>query len=201
MEESDVRAIVRLLGDPRLFHQDPECRRRILLANLCRLVGGDKWSYSFQSRDEVSLEESDDAIPQLPAKATSREGASGELHLHASQIADGTVSRIRLSRAPGRRPFSGRERKIAQIVLTETAWLHEPVPTRPKPAATLSPRQRATLVYLAEGLSRGEIAERLRLSRHTVDDYVKAIYRRYRVNSRAMLIKGLSSMAGEVAVT
>ena len=52
----------------------------------------------------------------------------------------------------------------------------------------LAPRLQETLDATLEGLSEKEIAARLRLSEHTVHQYVKALYRRYRVRSRAELM-------------
>ncbi len=54
--------------------------------------------------------------------------------------------------------------------------------------AGLSPRLRQTLEGLCEGLAEKEIAARLGLSPHTVHDYVKAVYRHFRVQSRAALV-------------
>ncbi len=53
----------------------------------------------------------------------------------------------------------------------------------------LPPRQRATLVHLIDGLSRPAIAKRLGISTHTLHGYIKDIYKHYRVNSRAELVK------------
>ena len=45
-----------------------------------------------------------------------------------------------------------------------------------------------TLDAMLEGLSEKETAARLDLSGHTVHQYVKALYRRYRVRSRSELL-------------
>ncbi len=60
----------------------------------------------------------------------------------------------------------------------------------PLTAATrnLSPRQRQTLWRLVLGRSESEIAGELGLSPHTVHDYVKQLYRRLEVRSRAELL-------------
>jgi DNA-binding CsgD family transcriptional regulator len=52
----------------------------------------------------------------------------------------------------------------------------------------LPPRLKETLKGLCEGLAEKEIAAKLGLSQHTVHDYVKSIYRRFRVQSRAALV-------------
>ena len=55
-------------------------------------------------------------------------------------------------------------------------------------AASLAPRVRQTLDELLAGRSEKEIANQLGLSPHTVHVYVRTIYRRYRVSSRAELL-------------
>jgi DNA-binding CsgD family transcriptional regulator len=52
----------------------------------------------------------------------------------------------------------------------------------------LSPRQEQTLRHLLAGDSEKQVAHKLELSKHTVHVYVKAIYRRFGVSSRAELL-------------
>jgi DNA-binding NarL/FixJ family response regulator len=52
----------------------------------------------------------------------------------------------------------------------------------------LPPRQDQTLRHLLEGDSEKQVARKLSLSQHTVHVYVKALYRRYGVSSRAELL-------------
>ena len=47
---------------------------------------------------------------------------------------------------------------------------------------------RQTLFCLLDGASEKEAAARLGLSRHTVHEYITALYRRFGVNSRAELL-------------
>ncbi|MEJ0000519.1 MAG: LuxR C-terminal-related transcriptional regulator [Verrucomicrobiota bacterium] len=108
------------------------------------------------------------------------------------QISGEGVSTIHLLRRRGCRPFSARERRVAQIVLTEIPWLHEAAGVREVSRADLPPRHRATLLCLAGGLGRAEIARRLRLSPHTIHGYLKDIYRHYGVHSRAELTRLLA---------
>jgi DNA-binding NarL/FixJ family response regulator len=53
------------------------------------------------------------------------------------------------------------------------------------PEVALTARETEVLRLVAKGLTRGEIAEQLGLSRHTVVDYIKALYRKLNVSSRA----------------
>ncbi len=61
---------------------------------------------------------------------------------------------------------------------------------KPPPAGQtpLAPRQRQTLELLLDGKSEKEIALRLAISRHTVHVYVKLLYKRFGVSSRAELL-------------
>ncbi|MGD1276556.1 MAG: LuxR C-terminal-related transcriptional regulator [Tepidisphaeraceae bacterium] len=52
----------------------------------------------------------------------------------------------------------------------------------------LSPRQRQTLELLLAGNAEKQIASRLAISRHTVHVYVKSLYKRFGVCSRAELL-------------
>jgi len=104
--------------------------------------------------------------------------------------ADGSQTAIGFYRGSERAPFLARESRIAHIVLTEVPWLYEttvPAPLEPT-VARLSPRQRITLNLLLEGQSRAEIAKHLGLSVHTVDGYVKDVFRYFDVHSQPALI-------------
>jgi DNA-binding NarL/FixJ family response regulator len=62
----------------------------------------------------------------------------------------------------------------------------------PSPSSTLlpdlSPRQEQTLHLLLKGDSEKQVARKLELSKHTVHVYVKELYRRFEVSSRAELL-------------
>ena len=49
----------------------------------------------------------------------------------------------------------------------------------------LTARETEVLRLVAKGLTRGEIADQLALSRHTVVDYIKSLYRKLNVSSSA----------------
>lgn len=103
---------------------------------------------------------------------------------------DGALSQIGIYRRPGRAPFDARDSRIAHIVIGEVPWLHAAVlPSSLGSTVTrLTPRQRITLNLLLEGQTRTQIAEHLGLSVHTVDDYVKDVFRYFDVHSQAALI-------------
>lgn len=58
----------------------------------------------------------------------------------------------------------------------------------PLNSSKLSRRRRETLEYLMRGLSEKEVAARMNLTRHTVHQHVKAIYRAMRVHTRSELM-------------
>ncbi len=57
------------------------------------------------------------------------------------------------------------------------------------PLLALTPRERDVAALVVDGLADREIAERLYLSRHTVSQYVKRIYRKLGVDSRVALTR------------
>lgn len=100
------------------------------------------------------------------------------------------VQSIALHRPPGDRPFGDRERHIIH-------WLHHElmclvggplVSPHEDDCLKLSPRLRQTLQCLLEGDSEKQAALRLNISRSTVHDYVKQLYRRFGVHSRSELL-------------
>jgi DNA-binding CsgD family transcriptional regulator len=105
--------------------------------------------------------------------------------------ADGLFSSIVLSRATGEPDFAPRHRRLLRLFHEELGRLIGPVllsvgdlfsPTH------LPPRVRETLRCLLEGDGEKQAAARMGLSRETVHQYVKTLYRHYRVASRAELL-------------
>jgi DNA-binding CsgD family transcriptional regulator len=118
----------------------------------------------------------------------------GPVMLSCKPLPDGGFSSIGIYRTGDRELFNEREAKIAHIVLTEVPWLHlQGWPDeRGQSALTLFPRLRTVLNLLIEGWPRKQIADRLEISLHTVNDYVKDIYRHFEVHSQAELLAKLS---------
>ena len=80
-------------------------------------------------------------------------------------------------------------RPLATIVSRRLRELGASVPRGPRPstranAASLTTRELEVLALLAEGLRNAEIAERLVVSRRTVDHHVSAILRKLEAGSR-----------------
>lgn len=103
---------------------------------------------------------------------------------------DGAFAVMTLHRAAGERGFSGRQQRLANFFFAELGRLvgrslvsaAEPGPDK------LSPRLRQTLACLLEGDSEKQVAARLGLSRPTAHQYVTALYRHFKVQSRAQLL-------------
>lgn len=95
-----------------------------------------------------------------------------------------------IHRFRGRPPYTEREIAIVHTIATQVDWLHRhatDVPAGDK-ALELSPRERQVLVFLLGGDSREQIAAKFGLSKHTVGDYVKSIFKRMGVRSEGELL-------------
>jgi DNA-binding CsgD family transcriptional regulator len=66
--------------------------------------------------------------------------------------------------------------------------MNDLAPPGQDPISRLSPRQREVLACLLQGDSEHQVAVHLRLTRHTAHQYVKAVYRRLNVSTRAELM-------------
>jgi DNA-binding CsgD family transcriptional regulator len=93
-------------------------------------------------------------------------------------------------RAKNDRPFDERDRDLLHLFHGECDHLlRAPAAAVDEQlVARLSPRERQTLDLLLAGLADKEIADRLGISPHTVNQYTKSIYRRFGVRSRAALL-------------
>ncbi len=109
---------------------------------------------------------------------------------------------VGLSRPAGTAPFGRREETMLSLVHRELAPLYRRVASgllaTPR---TLSPSLKKTLGLLLQGLSEKQIAHRRDLSRHTIHDHVKQIYRHFGVGSRAELLARVASGAPRPATT
>lgn len=109
---------------------------------------------------------------------------------HMISHAAPTYAGLICSKGVGERDFTVREkaylaeahRTVAALVGTHLARFHEPS------AADLTPRLRDVLRCLLEGDSDKQAASRLRIGRHTVNQYAKAIFKHFGVQSRPELL-------------
>jgi DNA-binding CsgD family transcriptional regulator len=107
--------------------------------------------------------------------------------IHA-QLIDRTtiVTLIREKSAPA---FTERDAYLVDLCLSEMAWpfTAEMSWTDPKIEA-LQPRLKKVMKHLLEGDSEKQVAYKLKLSPHTVHEYVKNLYAELGVNSRGELL-------------
>jgi len=103
------------------------------------------------------------------------------------------VHGLALYRGPGGPAFSDDECNLVRVFHGACATLLRlPAPSEDDADGEgLSPRQRQTLGLVLRGLSDKEIADDLGISRYTVNQYTKAIYRHYAVSSRSQLLARL----------
>ena len=85
--------------------------------------------------------------------------------------------------------FGPREAAILELAATSVSWLHataeESIPA--EAFVGLTPRQRAVMLMLLDGLARKAIASQLGITDDTVGDHIKSIYKHFGVRSAAEL--------------
>lgn len=107
--------------------------------------------------------------------------------------AQGNAIAVGLTRAHGDRRFTERERKMVELLHDGLSWFYGRY-YREKGEPTqkgLTPALQRTLSGLLAGESEKQIAYRLKLSRHTIHDHTKLIYRHFHVHSRGELLSRL----------
>lgn len=126
------------------------------------------------------------------------EGKSDGVLLSARGLDRTCVGGMALHRQEGTLPFTARESRIAQIMLSEASWLYDQASpqVRCNNLSRLSPRLNGVLDLLLQGHGRKSISQHLSISANTVSGYVKDIYKHFRVNSHAGLIRQLHTTEG-----
>lgn len=103
-------------------------------------------------------------------------------------------------RSVGEPGFTEREQAVLRVLARQLEQVavesDEPITKNALPH-DLSPRQREVLELLQVGKNCKQIASELRLSAYTVNDYIKAIYRRYDVSCRAELLAAVHFRLGD----
>jgi DNA-binding CsgD family transcriptional regulator len=252
LAESDVRAIVRLLGSVASLEAPPIERKHVLMSSLADLIGAKAWLWGlgvqlkpdalpkwmlelYGGLDESAMAtylraqehpdmtrltapfiellmstgshltrlrqqtDPDDTFRTSPAYSLWVEAGVMPGILSCRPIDDRTVSVISLHRAPEAPLFSERESRIAHIVLTEIPWLYQPdtaVSKSSNSISHLSPRCHTVFNLLVLGQNRQQIADNLKISIHTLNDYVKTVFRHFGVNSQLDLMRRFSQGNG-----
>ncbi len=94
------------------------------------------------------------------------------------------------SRRIGKPPFTETDRLILDTILRHVALLHSVEADGDLPASMmmgLTHRQRTVLLSLLDGHSRKTIADSLKISQHTVNEHVKALFQHFGVRSSTAL--------------
>lgn len=108
-----------------------------------------------------------DDMPAPPPRARMRTATGRWLTLHASWLS------------------AGGERQIAVVLEASPPVEVWPLVTA---AHQLSPRESDVTLLVARGLSTSEIGRSLRISEHTVQDHLKAVFDKFGVHSRGQLL-------------
>lgn len=110
--------------------------------------------------------------------------------LNSRPLAGGGFAGFALYRRVGRPLLTDRELRIAHIVGSEVPWLFAMGWPEDRGAAVprLAPRCWVVHEMLLQGYSRVKITDHLGISRHTVDGYVKDVFRELEVHSQAELM-------------
>ncbi len=118
-----------------------------------------------------------------------RPSGLGEALISASRFGDlRSTFGYGLFREQGARPFSNDDKLLIECVELGLGELVHRVEAPPQPARPLTPRERDVLDAMLAGLSDKEITERLRITRHTVNQYAKRLYPAFAVHSRCELL-------------
>lgn len=101
----------------------------------------------------------------------------------------GRVTVVMLIREKGDAAFTARDTYLADLCLSEMAWPFTAEMSYVDPKVEqLQPRLKKVMVHLLEGDSEKQVAYKLKLSPHTVHEYVKNLYSELGVSSRGELL-------------
>jgi DNA-binding CsgD family transcriptional regulator len=120
-----------------------------------------------------------------------RSGDVDDLVSTSVMIRPGVVHGFIVYRRWQQTPFGVRERRIMRLFqagLLRQLRRHPEEHALNQQIAALPPRVRQTMNRLVAGESLKEIADGLKISRHTVNDYTKVLHKRFGVSSRAQLV-------------
>jgi len=126
--------------------------------------------------------------PERIDRVTARQD---ELMISAQPYERGLIHAFSINRAVGDTPFTVADKALVRLIHEELGLLFGTrlslnLDSQALPA-DLSPRLQAVLICLLAGDSDKEMANRICLSVHTVHEYVKQLYCRFGVHSRAEL--------------
>ena len=160
-------------------------------------LGWNRYADRLQREDGLALTRTDIISDQEWEGAVENQGIfrpagldHGMMCYQSLPVVRGVVSGVSLWRAAGEREVGPRDRAlIREAYAAISQMLGGPLarPSEPSPA-DLAPRVRQVLRCLLEGDGDKQIAARLGLTRHTVNQYTKTVFQHFRVESRAELL-------------
>jgi DNA-binding CsgD family transcriptional regulator len=201
--ETDMRAIVRLLGETAAIRGDLLQKKHYLLDGLCDLIGAQEWRWEIvRNATAVSAETRACALRHqvssrpIPLETSNDDPdslalppATPHIVLSTRALSDIETSRLALIRTESEPAFTPRELQLASLTLDEIPWLHFRQPVHNPAHPRLSPRLQYVLDLLLLGLSRKEISALAGISPGTVGGYVRELYAHFRVNSHAEFMR------------
>lgn len=148
-----------------------------------------------RTRSQMDL---DDQFSVPRTNALWAEAGVTDLILSVCPLDKGDFSAVAIYRGHDSARFTPREAHIVHMVLTGVEWIHALSLSDDRKAvlSKLSPRRRMVLNLVLEGQSRKEMAASLKISVHTLDGYVKDIFKLFDVHSQAELIARFRSGEG-----
>lgn len=146
-------------------------------------------SLTTMRREEIDPNNRTSLLPD--ALRVLREADVGPLIMNALPLDSDSISAIVVYRRNEATPFSSRESRIANIILSEVPWLHMAgwPEDRGVGVPQLFPQQRVVLNLLLDGMDRKSIAASMDIAENTVAGYVKDIYRHFKIHSHAQLMR------------
>lgn len=113
------------------------------------------------------------------------------------------VDQLGVHRAWGEAPFSAAEHKLIRLFHVELGrlWKRDALKRAQDPKFELPPRLKQTLDALVTGFSEKQIANKLKLSPHTIHNYVKALHQRFEVSSRGELLARVNTQRENTGFT
>jgi len=184
IREDEWQTMLKIACDVAELPDDPAVRRRRLAAGLCDLVGAH--SFEFCSGEPDPESDTPVEIGSEPTEMVSK-----------VRLADGTPLGVGIRRHRNSKPFTQRECDLVNMFHLHTWRLYGHTSPRAGSQSAIDqlPQRFRPVVHelLNSGDSEKQIAIRLKLSRHTVHEYVKSIYQRLEVGSRAELMTKFGS--------
>jgi DNA-binding CsgD family transcriptional regulator len=132
----------------------------------------------------------DETYLELPLSNIWRRLGFDDFIISAFPVGASGYSAIGLHRRISKPRFTAEDMRIVNVISHCLSWLHLAVPPTKasQQVLQLSPRERQVVMFLIAGDSRKQVAKKLGISEYTASDYMKAIYTKFSVNSRAELL-------------